>query len=265
MKDVAVFVAAHKKYEMPKDDLYVPLEVGVEFHGRKTKFIGDDTGKNISDKNGGFSELTGLYWIWQNAKNDYKGLVHYRRYFTKHRFCFGGVKERLGKVLIKKEASELLGKADVILPKKRNYYIENLYDHYVHTMHEEPLKMTGEIIKKKYAKYWPEFQKLHERKTAHMFNMMIMKKEIFDDYCEWLFEILFELEKEVKKAGLSYDGFHSRFYGRVSELLLDVYIETNGLSYVEVPVISIEPVNWFKKGGSFLKAKFLGKKYRESF
>ena len=69
----------------------------------------------------------------------------------------------------------------------------------------------------------------------------------------------------MEKAGLKYDDFHARFYGRISELLLDVYIQTNHIKYVEVPVISIEPVNWIKKGGGFLKAKFLGKKYKESF
>ena len=263
--EIKVVIASHKKYMMPRDDLYLPLEVGVDFHGRKTDYQGDNEGVNISKKNDGFSELTGLYWAWKNLKADYKGLVHYRRYFSMDKFKFGDAKQRLKKVLTKKQAIELLGESDVILPKKRNYLIENLYDHYVHTMHKEPLDLTGKIIKEKYPKYYKEFLNLHNRKTAHMFNMMIMKKEIFDDYCNWLFDILFELERQVKKEGLEYSGFHARFYGRVSELLLDVYIRTNKIEYKEVPVISIEPVNWIKKGGSFLKAKFFGKKYEESF
>ena len=262
---IKVVVATHKKYAMPKDELYLPLEVGVDFHGKKTDYQSDNLGTNISKKNDGFSELTGLYWTWKNLKADYKGLVHYRRYFTTHRCKFGNAKKRLEKVLTKKQAEKLLQNENVILPRKRNYIIENLYDHYAHTMHKEPLEMTGEIIKEKFPKYYDEFLKLHERKTAHMFNMMIMRDDIFDDYCEWLFEILFELEKKVKEAELSYDGFHARFYGRISELLLDVYIRANEIKYAEVPVISIEPVNWIKKGGSFLKAKFFGKKYEESF
>lgn len=262
---ITVVVAAHKKYAMPDDSLYLPLEVGVDFHGKKTNYQGDNTGTNISKKNDGFSELTGLYWAFKNLKADYKGLVHYRRNFTIDKFRFGNPKRRLEKVLTEEQVKKILAKNNVILPRKRNYIIENLYDHYVHTMHKEPLDLTGEIIKEEYPKYYNEFLKLHERKTAHMFNMMIMRDDIFDDYCDWLFDILFELEKRVKKAGLKYDGFHARFYGRISELLLDVYIRTNKIDYVEVPVISIEPVNWIKKGGSFLKAKFFGKKYKESF
>ena len=61
------------------------------------------------------------------------------------------------------------------------------------------------------------------------------------------------------------DTFHSRFYGRISELLLDVYINTNNISYKEVKVIDIENINWLKKGTSFLKAKLFGKKYEGSF
>ena len=125
--------------------------------------------------------------------------------------------------------------------------------------------MAGEIIQERFPKYHKEFLNLHKRKSAHMFNMMIMKRDVLNNYCEWLFVILFELEKRVNKKGLQYDAFHGRFYGRISELLLDVYIRTNGLNYKEVKAVSIEPVNWIKKGGSFVRAKVLGQKYGESF
>jgi hypothetical protein len=130
-------------------------------------------------------------------------------------------------------------------------------------MYVEPLDETRNVIKKLYPDYLDEFDKLKTRRSAHMFNMFIMKKEIFDGYCKWLFDILFELEKNVDNS--KYDQFHSRFYGRVSELLLDVYINTNKLTYKEVKFMDMESINWWKKGTSFLKAKFLGKKYGKSF
>ena len=130
-------------------------------------------------------------------------------------------------------------------------------------MYIEPLDETRKIIEEKYPKYLKEFDKLHKRKSAHMFNMFIMKKSVLDKYCEWLFDILFELEKRVDVK--QYDIFHSRFYGRVSELLLDVYINTNNLKYKEIYFVDIENINWLKKGTSFLKAKFFGKKYEGSF
>ncbi len=249
--DVKIIVAAHKKYEMPRYDCYLPVQVGAE--GKDDiGFTPDNTGDNISDKNAAFCELTGLYWAWKNLKCDYLGLAHYRRHF----------KEKDG-IMSDNTVKSLLKKTDIILPKKRKYYIENLYSHYVHTLHPEPLDATRDILAEHYPEYLPEFDALKKRTSAHMFNMYVMKKDISDKYCEWLFDILFQLEEQFKTA--EYDAFHSRFYGRVSELLLDVYINTNGLNYIEQPIMYTEKIDWCKKITSFLKAKFLGKKYNKSF
>lgn len=257
--NLKVIVATHKKYKMPKDACYIPVHVGRE--GKSDLgYAGDNTGDNISLKNPYYCELTGLYWAWKNLNTDYIGLVHYRRHLS---FKTKNKKEPFENIITASEIESLLETTDIILPKKRQYYIENLYDHYAHTLYVEPLDKAGEIIKRDYPKYYAEFEKLQNRTSAHMFNMMIMKKEILDGYCQWIFDILGKLEDEVDCS--KYDGFHSRFYGRISELLLDVYLNTNELSYKEVSFISMEKVDWWKKGTSFLKAKFLGNKYEKSF
>ena len=87
-KDVTIIVAAHKKSEMPKDEMYLPLQVGAE--GKKNPdgtpldlgYVKDNTGENISEKNINLGTQTGLYWLWKNVDADFKGLVHYRRFFT---------------------------------------------------------------------------------------------------------------------------------------------------------------------------------------
>lgn len=260
--DIKVVVATHKKYQMPKDDMYLPLHVGKE--GKEDLgYIGDNTGENISTKNLYYCELTGMYWAWKNLNCDYIGLSHYRRHFSIVKKLPKDIEGRVDNTIKYKNVCEILKDTDIILPKKRNYYIENLYSHYEHTMYIEPLNETRKIIEEECPKYLEEFDKLHKRTSAHMFNMFIMKKEIFNDYCTWLFDILFELEKRIPPE--QYDKFHARYLGRISELLLDVWINTNGLKYKEVKVIDIEKINWFKKGTSFLKAKFFGKKYGKSF
>ena len=254
---VTVVVAAHKPYAMPDDPLYLPLHVGAQ--GKEPfGFTGDDTGEHISAKNPTFCELTGLYWAWKNLDADYIGLAHYRRHFGGK-----GKGAPLSRVLTETEAMRLLEGRDGILPKKRRYYIETLYSHYAHTMHVEPLDMAGAIIREKYPDYAPAFDRLKERTSAHMFNMLILRRDHLDAYCTWLFDILFELERRVDAA--SYDAFHARFFGRVSELLLDVWLSQQTLQLAEVPVVGIEKTNWIKKGGSFLLAKFFGKKYGKSF
>lgn len=260
MKNIKVLIAAHKPYTMPGDDIYLPLHVGAE--GKKDiGYKKDNEGENISLKNPYFCELTGLYWAWKNLDCDYVGLVHYRRHL-KGDLSFN-VNDKIKKILSKQDVNALLENNDIILPKKRNYIIETLYSHYKNTMYVEPLDITGEIIKEKYPKYLKEFENLKKRRTAHMFNMFIMKKDIMDKYCEWLFDILFELEKRVDAT--QYSAFHARFYGRISELLLDVWLIENNLKYEELKVVDIEKINWLKKGFSFIKAKFTKKKYDKSF
>lgn len=258
-----IIVAAHKKYQMPKDSIYIPVQVGAEGKDKICGYQPDNEGKNISLKNPYFCELTGLYWAWKNLNADYIGLSHYRRHFSNSKIMPKDEKEKFKIVLNEKEVEKILEDTDVILPKKRNYFIENLYSHYEHTMHIEPLDETRKIIEEKYPEYLKEFDKLHKRRSAHMFNMFIMRKEILNDYCNWLFDILFELEKRIDVK--QYDSFHARFFGRVSELLLDVWINKNNISYKEVKVIDMENVNWIKKGSAFLRAKFAGKKYEKSF
>lgn len=260
--DVKILIAAHKPYTVPKDDVYLPIHVG-KAGKEDIGFAGDDTGDNISALNPYFCELTGIYWAWKNLKADYVGLCHYRRYFTIAKKLPKAEQEKFGVVLGGDEVKALLGQADILLPKKRQYYIENLYDHYKHTLYVEPLDEAGRIIEEKYPEYLPEFEKLHKRTSAHMFNMFIMKKEHFDAYCTWMFDILFELVKRYDPS--QYDSFHARYPGRVSELLLDVWMNTNGLSYTEVPVMDMQQINWLKKGTAFLVAKFTGKKYGKSF
>ncbi len=260
--NIKILVASHKKYQMPKDSIYFPMQVGAE--GKDDiGFNKDNTGDNISTKNPLFCELTGLYWAWKNLDLDYYGLVHYRRYFTLSKKIPKNEDDKFKNVLSSNEVENLLKDTDIILPKERNYFIETVYNHYKHTMYIEPLDEAGKIIEEKYPEYLKEFENLKKTKKLHAFNMFIMKKEYFNEYCTWLFDILFELEKRIDYS--KYDSFHARFFGRVSERLLDVWIKTKGYSYKEVKVMDMQNINWLKKGSSFLIAKFTNKRYEKSF
>lgn len=256
---VKVIVATHVPSDMPTDPLYLPVHVGAE--GKSPlPYVGDNTGDNISEKNSTFCELTGLYWAWKNLPDDYVGLVHYRRYFAAPD---ARNRRSIDSVLTAAQAEALLQGRDGILPAPRRYVIENLYSHYKHTCYIEPLDVTRTILQEKYPTYVPSFDRLKTRSSAHMFNMMILRRDHFDAYCTWLFDILFELEKRVDAS--QYTPFHARFFGRVSELLLDVWLEQNPLDCVTLPLVHTQKVNWFVKGTAFLAAKFMGKKYTKSF
>jgi len=92
-----------------------------------------------------------------------------------------------------------------------------------------------------------------KRTWGPRFNMFVMKREYFDAYCEWLFDILFELERRLDIS--SYSPYDARVFGFVSERLLDVWIETKDISYKELPCMFMENQNWLVKGGHFLLRK----------
>ena len=140
--DIKILIATHKKYHMPMDDVYLPVRVGSVLAKDDFGYQRDDIGDNISEKNPYFSELTALYWGWKNLKADFFGLAHYRRHFS----CKKS-KWKFASILTSAEAEALCSKYDVILPKKRNYYIESLASHYKHTHDIEHLELTREILR----------------------------------------------------------------------------------------------------------------------
>ena len=142
----------------------------------------------------------------------------------------------------------------MILPKKRNYYIETGYSQYVHAHHEEDLLATRDILAERYPAYVAAFDRTLARTKGHRFNMFIMRRELLDRYCSWLFDVLFELEGRLDFS--AYSDYDKRVFGFVSERLLDVWIETNGIAYRELPVLHMESQHWLKKGSAFLRRKF---------
>lgn len=268
-KNIKVFIACHKQCDVPSDPLYLPLHVGAE--GKESiGFERDDSGINISNKNPIFCELTGLYWCWKNLDCDYLGLSHYRRYFTLKDKSYQKKHGELNSVLTFNEASQLLDTYDILLPKKRNYYISTIYNHYDSTFDGKQLDSTRAIIQQKYPQYIDSFDWYMKQHKGYVFNMYIMKKEYSDAYCKWLFDILFELEKKIDISKMS--TFEKRYAGRISERLLNVWLhyqmESGNISknkIHEIPYLYIGDVNWNKKIKGFLMAKFFGKKYDQSF
>ncbi len=254
---IRIIIATHKKYWMPKDEMYIPLHVGRE--GKPDLgYVGDNTGDNISSKNANYCELTGLYWAWKNLDADYIGLAHYRRHFTAHRHL--GIHR--DKVLTQIEAEGLVRESDVLVPVPRNYWIETNYNQYAHAHHAIDLDTTREILTERYPQYIKAYDDSMKRTKGHRFNMFIMKRNRFDDYCSWLFDILFELERRLDIS--SYNANDSRVFGFVSERLLDVWLETNGIAYRELPYMFMEKQNWFVKGSRFIKRKMTAKRRTEN-
>lgn len=229
--NVKIVIATHKEYSMPNSEQYLPVHAGSSLTNQTLPYQSDDEGDNISSKNKTYCELTALYWAYKNLKADYIGLCHYRRYLDINNID--------------------INKYDVILPKKRQYYIETVYSHFKHAHGSKPLDIVEEVIEEIYPEYVEAYKKQMNKRSLHLYNMFIMKYDLFLDYCGFLFNVLGEVERQL--------GDIDRIYGYIGERLLDVYLNKKKVICKEARIINTEPINWFAKITGFIKRKFFSK------
>lgn len=243
MKKIKMLVVTHKKYEFPNNKIYLPIQVNSKKNG-KFGYQTDAEGDNISEKNPNYCELTALYWAWKNLKCDYIGINHYRRYMTlKDKNEIKSTKTNKDKfkiILSQKEIEEQMKKYDVLLPMTK-LYIKNVYSKYAQQHHIKDLDNCRNIIKQKFPSYVETFDKVMKNKTYCICNMCVISKKKFDNYCKWLFDILFELEKITDLS--DYSALQKRIYGFLSERLFNVWIEHNNLKVKRVNMVNLESDN----------------------
>lgn len=247
-----IFVITHKDYFFPKEEYYVPLQVGTSL--LKGKYIKDSQGENISELNSSFCELTALYWIWKNASEDIVGLVHYRRYFSSNS---DGVIFSGKKILGKKELLSKLESNDIIISQPRNYFIFSIRKHYCKAHAPGDLDKLKQVVHVLSPEYDNAFETVMSSTKISLYNMLICRKEVLNEYCSWLFPILFELKNHINYE--HYDSYQKRVFGFLGERLFNVWLYKNKDKYKQcyVPVTNIEGENLLYKGFCLFKRHFL--------
>lgn len=252
-----IFVISHKKYNFPKCDYYVPLKVGVTTDNVSENELHDAMLDNIAYLNPYFCELTAAYWIWKNIDHDIVGLVHYRRYFSSK-----GSKLKIKDegILSSDEIQCILSDFDIIVPKKRNYYITTIKNHYIYAHKKSDFHILREVIINKYPGYIDSFDIVMNSSCLSLYNMFIGKKYIIDKYFSWLFPLLFELEPIIDYK--SYDSYQRRVFGFMAERLFNVWLDYNAkdIKIKYVPIVNIEGENILYKGINMLKRHIWSKK-----
>ena len=176
-----IYIATHKKFNVPNLENYIPIQVGA-YNKKKLGYLCDDTENNISYKNPNFCELTGLYWVWKNVKDEYKGLVHYRRYFGKT-----VIGKNVKKIYTYNSLIKMLDNVDIILPYVESFKQNAKEELLRECCTKEIFDILERIIKSNYPEFSNAFDKYFCQNKSVLFNMMFCRAKIFDEYCEWLF------------------------------------------------------------------------------
>ena len=241
--NVRIYIISHKEMNFPTRRGYFPLLVGAK--GNNVFFnkneLRDDKGDHISEKNKNFCELTGVYWIWKNVSADIVGICHYRRYFTKAVFS---VRSKF--FLGYEDIVHIMQQYDVIVPPK-HYYEDCVIKSVKIAPNQRDMEELEKAIEHVCPEYIDSYIEFISNNFSYLYNMCIMKKDLFDKYCEWLFEILFFIEKDYDIS--KEDDYRARLFGFLSERLLGVWMMKNH------DKIRIKEVRVVKTGESALRAK----------
>lgn len=238
--DVQIFILTHKEVDECYDEqLYSPLLTGAVFKDNTFGYLTDDTGENISDRNENYAEMTGEYWVWKNINCNIIGFTHRRRWFVKN-LKFDRITEedilnalKTHDIILPckfkriKSLFEYQKESDVTFPK-----YDLLYDDYVNV---------GKVLEKYFPEYAKYYYKTMNGHVLYSNNMFICRKELANQYFEWLFPIL---EKVIEEIDLTrYENRDKRICGFLSERLLTTFVLMNELKVKEYELYSNEAFN----------------------
>lgn len=243
MEDIKLFVSCHRLFSVPAHPLLKPIQVGASLTDEVIPgFFRDDTGDNISRKNRSYCELTAQYWAWKNCASEYYGFFHYRRYlypdanakrpYTNEKEPTLSTLEKLGY----DGFDDLIRQYDMIVPLGEKMYVP-VRKHYSQApFHRgEDLTLAEEILRDRYPSYGLAAETYLAGSVHYFGNIFIMRREVFLEYCRWLFEILEEFDR--RRDTSDYQTQERRVDGYLAERLLGIFYtrERNRLRTLELP------------------------------
>lgn len=233
--DISIYIAMHKDYNVRSDRLYKPLCVG-GFH--KEKYLSEQYGENITYLNEKINECTALFWIWKNTSSQYVGLNHYRRYFYNNEI------ESMDNYLSAARIRQIMETYDIILPQTMPMADQTVYGQIYDYIDHELCEKGHALIRCKIKKYQPDylaaFDMVMNGKNAFLCNIFVTRREILNQYCEWLFSFLIEAAEEINVEG--YDSYSQRVMGFFAERMWTVWLRKNKLQIKELPYVKWEKI-----------------------
>lgn len=248
---IKILVCCHRPCEVPENDIFLPIQVGaaiseVNLGMQRDDQVNGKTCDNISAKNKSFCELTAVYWAWKNIKKlypdlEYIGLNHYRRFFAfdkkkgvKNLFIRPENKAKYYS-LNTQRLSRLLQKGKVVVAQKKQYPYPLFVDYSVCHVSDD-LRTIKKIIEDLYPDYIEAFENvlMHNNALAP-YNMTVIGWKDFEEYSQWLFDILAEAEKKIHIE--NYSDVQKRIWGYMAERLFNVFLYAKKKHVAEIPVV----------------------------
>lgn len=208
--DIRLFVVSHIELDPidypEREIIYVGKLAQSKAEGG---FLSDSIGDNISSLNYTYSECTAMYRIWKNVKSKYVGIEHYRRLFG-----------FLGNIVSKDKIMEKIERSDFLIMVEFPLF-KSMKSQFIAAHGSLYFDQLRRSIANVAPEYLPDFDHIMKGHHLAWCNMMVAKKETYDEYCSFLFSVLFDVEKHIE---IPLDPYQKRIMGFMSERLLSVYL-----------------------------------------
>ena len=204
------------------------------------------------------------YWAWKHIDADYYGFMQYRRYFnfTDQLYPYGQTIKEWGQVSEDRLTEDMLEKYgwdeetirscvcgyDIITPNlidishKPWYKGKSLLEQYGVCHNIEDMHCVLEIIRVHFPDYYSIAQEVLNGNCGYFTNLFIMKKDIFYRYCEWMFAIFSEFEKERPIRFRHYSKYQTRVPGFLIERLFNVFYHYERIHHPDLKTKELQVV-----------------------
>lgn len=234
---VKIFVAHEKEGPFFNSEIFQPLFIGAHSLEGCAFSLKDNIGENISAKNNYYGELTGQYCVWKNLlsklSTEYIGFCNYTKFLD---FNISDTDNIVFKDTIILEFSKVVEKyteenifnfiqgSDIVLPQKI-LTPKRLYDLYLDSSPKEEIDSAISIIKEDYPDYFKTVQKIINGNEIYANLVFVIKRELFGEYVQWIFDILTKLEQKINMSKYEKLTEKNDVFANIAEVLLNVWIE----------------------------------------
>lgn len=186
----------------------VPIQVGAALTSERIAECVDNTGDNISERNRRYSEMTAFYWMWKNDNSEIAGICHYRRHWV-----------MLNEIIGKMADNDI----DAVLPLP-TLCEKNVFEDYLLKHIPDVWQTMLDVLEKLSPDYYEASKRIFQDKIFYASNMCILKRNVLNDLCQWMFPIVFEIERHI---GDLPDSYYNRYAGFCTERLITLYFIYN--------------------------------------
>lgn len=199
-------------------DYVFPIQVGADCCDVRLADLSDNKGEHISGKNGNYCELTALYWMWKNKLKE-SGTVD-----GEARQYFGLCQYRRGFDFMTDDLLRLVDNdVDAVLPYPLPYE-PNIHVHHKRYIKEADWNAMLYALREVHPEYAEAFPEILGQQYLYNYNVILAKKSVLRNYCEWLFPILERTEELSMPKGC---GRSDRYIGYMGETLETLYFMKN--------------------------------------